>query len=145
MPRALGPRVGLLPEAALPFSVLAMACVPVLDVAAIWLSGHTASLLTGRGLGRACVRLGFRRDAAAPWRAGRLAGRGAADGLVLHRSLPPARWPSGALGRRAVPQPRRARRPPPVAGVSTGGLLAAPASIERTAAAALVGRIRFAR
>jgi hypothetical protein len=49
MTRALGPRVGLPPEAALPFTVLAMAWLPVLGVATIWLGGHTASLLTGHG------------------------------------------------------------------------------------------------
>src|SRR5215213_8616336 len=49
MTRALGPRVGLPPEAALPFTVLAMAWLPVLGVGAVWLGGHSASLLSGHG------------------------------------------------------------------------------------------------
>src|SRR5215213_7276695 len=59
MTRALGPRVGLPPEAALPFTVLAMAWLPVLGVAAVWLGGHTASLLTGHGWGGPAFGWGF--------------------------------------------------------------------------------------
>src|SRR4051795_12361345 len=49
MPRALAPRVGLPPEAAMPFTVLALAWTPVAGLGAVWLGGHTASLPTGSG------------------------------------------------------------------------------------------------
>src|SRR4051794_28461595 len=49
MTRALGPRIGLPPEAAMPFTVLALAWTPVAGLGAVWLGGHTASALTGAG------------------------------------------------------------------------------------------------
>lgn len=49
MTRAIGPRVGLPPEAAMPLALVGLAWVPVGLVGAVWLGGHVASWATGDG------------------------------------------------------------------------------------------------
>ncbi|MGQ0680625.1 MAG: type IV secretory system conjugative DNA transfer family protein [Actinomycetota bacterium] len=49
MTRALGPRVGLPPEATTPLIMIALAWVPVGLVSLVWLAGHAASQLSGFG------------------------------------------------------------------------------------------------
>ena len=49
MTRAIGPRVGMPPEAMLPLSIVGLCWVPVGLVAAVWAAGHGASWLTGDG------------------------------------------------------------------------------------------------
>jgi len=47
--RALGPRVGMPAEAVLPFTILAVAWIPVAAIGAIWVGGRSASAITGNG------------------------------------------------------------------------------------------------
>ena len=49
MTRALGPSVGLGRDAAMPFAVLALCWLPIGLGGVVWVSGHAASWLTGRG------------------------------------------------------------------------------------------------
>jgi type IV secretory pathway TraG/TraD family ATPase VirD4 len=49
MTRAIGPRVGMPPEAMLPLSIVGLAWVPVGLVASVWTAGHAASWATGHG------------------------------------------------------------------------------------------------
>ncbi len=49
MSRALGPRVGLPPDAVLPLTLVGLCWVPVGAAAAVWAAGHGASWLSGHG------------------------------------------------------------------------------------------------
>jgi type IV secretory pathway TraG/TraD family ATPase VirD4 len=49
MTRALGPKVGLGSDVALPFAVLGLVWLPVMAAGVVWLGGHTASWATGQG------------------------------------------------------------------------------------------------
>lgn len=49
MTRAIGPRAGVPPEAAMPMALLGLCWVPVALVGAVWTSGHAASWATGHG------------------------------------------------------------------------------------------------
>ena len=49
MTRAIGPKTGLPPEAATPFTVLALCWLPVAAAGCAWVGGRTASLFSGHG------------------------------------------------------------------------------------------------
>ncbi|MFP5376537.1 MAG: TraM recognition domain-containing protein [Acidimicrobiia bacterium] len=78
MTRALGPRVGLGPQATLPLAILAVFWIPVALAAAVWVGGHAASAATGHGWTGPPLSLAW--------------------GLDLVRHGPAASWPGTPAG-----------------------------------------------